>query len=474
MYLTDYLMRHAQNQKAKTAVSFEGDQITWGQLCDKVINLSGFFSKQLGVKDQQVVTIVMTNSIDFIVVYLAALHAGHIVMPVDPAYKKLEIDAMIERLAPAMIIYQSRYARQIGDHKIPVYDSAELLSKKYSTGAQLRISPDKQVASLTSTSGTSGSPKTVPNTHANHIWNIEACSEIWGWTGDDTLLLALPLSHMHGLVIGLSGAVYHGNTIYLRQQNFDAKDVLGELSSGRISFFTHGPIAYSRMLEERGDYDLSKVRVMISGSAPFPPQLWRDFKDRFGVEVIETYGTSETGRIAGNRPGAIKLGSPGKPMPGADVKTLESGELAVKSPGVFPGYWHNPQATRKAATEDGFWRTGDIAEIKDGYVYLKGRTQERIRKFGYTVSPRDVEWALLENPKIKEAFVLGIQAADGPNDMIHYFITGDINEKDVADYCKDNLPFSWRADKVWLLTTLPRTSNGKPHVKKMQEMAGHR
>jgi acyl-CoA synthetase (AMP-forming)/AMP-acid ligase II len=469
--LTDYLKVNAKNHAGKPAIIFESDQISWADLYEKVEAGSRYFAGQLGGSEQKVVALLMTNSIEFVQVYLSVLHAGHIAMPLDPVYKRLEIDAMINRVKPAVIVIQDRYKDLVGAHEIPVLLAAGIFDKKWPEAPRLRLPPAEQVASLTFTSGTSGQPKVVPNTHQNHIWNIEACSKVWDWTKDDTLLVTLPLSHMHGIVICLSGALYHGNTMYLRQQSFDAKAVLEELSSGRISLFTQGPIAYIKMLAQTGDYDLSGVRLMISGSAPFPPSLWQEFKDRFGIEVVETYGTSETGRIAANSLDEQVLGSPGRPLPGVDLQLSPDGEVQIKSGGVFPGYYKNAAATRQSRTADGYWRTGDIAEIRDGNVFLKGRVQERIRRFGYTLSPRDVEWALLENPKIKEAFVMGKQKQDRPNDELYYFIAGDITDDEINNYCKANLPFSWRPDHIIFVKNLPRTENGKPHVKRLKEMA---
>jgi acyl-CoA synthetase (AMP-forming)/AMP-acid ligase II len=463
---------HAQETPNKTAVVFEGREITFGQLMTEVESASSFFTDKLGNDKQQVVALLATNSIEFIIAHLSIMHAGHITMPLDPSFKKLEIDAILQRLKPAMLVYQSDYSDKFSSHHaITIVNLIEITNyqpnakKKY-----LRLAADKQIATITFTSGTSGEPKGVPNTHANHAWNIYACSKIWDWTSNDNLLINLPLSHMHGLVIGLSGCVYHGNTMYLQQQSFDTEAVLKLLASGKISFFTHGPIAYARLLEAKHDYDINRVRLFISGSAPLPPSLWKEFKKRYGVEIIETYGTSETGRIAGNLPAAKRLGTPGKPMPGVDVRISDTGEIEVKSAGVFPGYWNNQEATAKAMAPGGYWRTGDLGEMRDGYVYLKGRVQERIRKFGHTVSPRDVEWALLENPKVKEAYVLGVQDAKGLNDQIVYFVSGDITESDLQEYSKANLPFSWRPDRLFILNSLPRTQNGKPHLRKMKAM----
>jgi malonyl-CoA/methylmalonyl-CoA synthetase len=471
MHLTDLLAGHAKNKGGQPAIIFEGQEISWGELWRQVEAASRFFMSELGSQEQRVVALLATNSIEFIVVYLAILHAGHIVMPLDPVYKKLEIDAIIDQVKPSLIIIQPRYAAQVGNHDIPVMTAADTLKRPGSDGPVLRLAADKQVASLTFTSGTSGQPKVVPNTHANHIWNIKACSQVWDWDSDDTLLITLPLSHMHGLVIGLSGALYHGNRLYLRQQSFDAKEILNELSSGRISLFTHGPIAYMKMLEQPGDYDLSKVRLFISGSAPLPPKVWQDFKDRFGVRIVETYGTSETGRIAANRLDDIKTGSPGRPLPGVDVRLTSDQEVTVKSDGVFPGYWQNQAATTAATSADGYWRTGDIGQFEDERLVLKGRVQERIRRFGFTVSPRDVEWALLKNPKIKEVLVIGRPVKGQPDDELIYFMSADIDEAAIKQYGKTNLPFSWRPDRVIILDSIPRTRNGKPKISELKALA---
>lgn len=348
----------------------------------------------------------------------------------------------------------------------------ELIGHDGPVGNLIEIPANQQIATLTFTSGTTGKPKAVPNTHANHIWNIEACSEIWDWTADDTLLVSLPLSHMHGIVICLSGAIYHGNTIYL-QRWFDEEATLKALASGQISFFTHAASAYVKLVTHKSsDYDLSKVRLCISGAAPLPPAVWQDFKDRFGVQILETYGSSETGRIAGNRLHERVLGSPGKPMPGVELRLNASGEVEVSSPGVFPGYYQNESATDEFMTKDGFWRTGDIAELKNGYVYLKGRVQERIRRFGYTISPRDVEWAIQQHPKVKDIYVMGRQKAGDTSDELIYFIVTSLSDDQIWDYCKQNLIFAWRPDKIVHLDELPRNRSGKASIGKLKAMVG--
>jgi acyl-CoA synthetase (AMP-forming)/AMP-acid ligase II len=473
-YITDYLMSNAGRLPDKLAIEFEGRQLSWRELWREVEDQSGYFERELGAKRQKIVALLLTNSIDFVITYLAVLHSGHIVLPLDPAYKKLELDTIINQLKPALVVTSPRYLDQVSYKDTVLFGD---LAKIGPAANPLRIGADRQIASLTFTSGTSGHPKAVPNTHANQMWSIKVCSIVWKWTEKDSLLLCLPLSHWYGLVMGLAGVIYHGNSLYLKQQAFKAEEILDELSSGRITMFTHVPLGYAKLLEAdpAGMHDLSSVRVCISGSAALAPAIWREFKHRFGVEVVETYGSSETGRIAGNSLDNKVLGSPGPALPEVKVKLSEDEELLVKSPGLFPGYYKNPAATKAALMDDGYWRTGDIAEIKDGNIFLKGRLQERIRRFGYTISPRDVEWALLKNPRIREVLVMGRQEAETPNDELVYFMATSLNDEQVKAYCKENLLFAWRPDRIIRVEALPRTRTGKaslPELRKLAELSG--
>jgi acyl-CoA synthetase (AMP-forming)/AMP-acid ligase II len=418
-----------------------------------------------------VIQILLPNGWRFVVAYLAILELGHIALPLDPAYKKLELEAMSQQIPAVCLITDENYSAR--DNKVAKISLIDELLKHQSVDKslrRLRFEPAAQIASLTFTSGTTGQPKAVPNTHANHIWNIEVCSKVWAWTEQDSLLISLPLSHMHGIVMGLAGIIYHGNTMYL-QEWFDEKRTLESLASGKISFFTHAASAYIKLLQaETDEYDLSSVRLCVSGAAPLPPAVWHEFKKRFGIEILETYGSSETGRIAGNSLDKRVLGSPGKVLPGVNLRIDENGEILVKSGGLFPGYYKNPEATSQSLTADGYWRTGDIGELKDGYVFLKGRKQERIRRFGYTISPRDIEWALQKSPKISDTYVMGRQLPGDPNDQLIYFIVGDISDDELKAYCKENLLFAWRPDRVIRLDNLPRSHTGKPKIETLRKL----
>jgi acyl-CoA synthetase (AMP-forming)/AMP-acid ligase II len=470
-HLTDYLEMHSRKLPDKPAIICEDRQLSWSELDQEVSAAAAALSAKIEPSaNQQVVQILLPNGWQFIIAYLAIIKLGHIALPLDPAYKKLELDAIIKQIPAVVLITDGHYIDLINADDTAIMRAEELADGRNYKFKPLRFSAGEQVASLTFTSGTTGKPKAVPNTHANHIWNIEVCSQAWDWTSHDSLLISLPLSHWYGIVMGLSGALYHGNTLYIHQW-FDERKTLETLATGKISLFTHAASAYIKLLQFNGKYDLSKVRLCISGGAPLPPAVWHEFKSRFGIEILETYGSSETGRIAGNSLDKRILGSPGEILPGVSVRIDKNGEVLVKSEGLFPGYYQNPEATAASLTSDGYWETGDIGEIKDGYIFLKGRRQERIRRFGYTISPRDVEWSLLNNPKIKDAYVMGNQRSGQPNDELVYFIVGDIGQAELNDYAKQNLLFAWRPDKIIHLDDLPRTRSGKPKISSLKQLA---
>lgn len=443
--------------------------MSWRQLADLVEKTASQLAVSLDMDKPEVIALFLPNSIDFVVSYLAILHTGHIAFPLDPAYKKLELDSIIKEICPAALITNEAYSQRITKPKCKTFQVQELSRAKKVDQNWLRLPADQQIASLTFTSGTTGKPKAVPNTHANHIWNIRVCSKVWKWSSADSLLISLPLSHWYGIVMGLSGALIHANTLYL-QEWFEPEETLRLLSSGTVTFFTHISHAYQKMLAVDGKFDLSNVRLCVSGGAPLPPEVWHNFKNRFGIEIVETYGSSETGRIAANTLTLKRLGSPGKILPTVKVRLNKKSEVLVNSSGLFPGYFRNQTATKKSYTNDGYFKTGDIGELKDGFLFLKGRISERIRRFGYTISPRDIEWAMHQHHKIDDIYVMARQVDGEPDDQLVYFVVGDMSEEEIRSYCKDNLLFAWRPDRIVFLKKLPRTGSGKPKVAEFRKL----
>lgn len=471
-HIYDHLAKQARELPDKPALICEDRTLTFSELWDEVQQFAGYLAPQLSGEKQEVVAILLPNSWQFVVAHLGTLLAGHINMPIDPTYKKLEIGGITEQQHPAHVITHAK----VKDEFDPSFRFTIIENEAWKSADKLeqglRLPAEEQIATLLFTSGTTGKPKITAYSHSNHMWNPAAVSELWKWTAEDTLLMSTPLSHWHGLAVILNGGLLHGNTIYV-QERFEPAKTLAKLESGDISLYMHVPIAYYKMVEhEPGkQYDLSKVRLFVSGSSYLPPAIWHQFKNRFGHDILERYGSSETGLIASNTLDERIPGSVGYLLPGVDVKVID-GELAMKSPGRFVGYYGNEEATNAKITDDGYWMTGDLGEFaEDGRLNLHGRVQEKMKKNGYTVFPRDIEWALMKDERISDAFVLGLQDEGALSDRIVYFIVGDITEEQVHAYCKQHLPAAWRPDIIRFLDAIPKSPAGKPKLAMLRASA---
>jgi malonyl-CoA/methylmalonyl-CoA synthetase len=235
----------------------------------------------------------------------------------------------------------------------------------------------------------------------------------------------------------------------------------------------HVPIAYFKLVEyaDGKQFDISQVRLCISGSSYLPPAIWNSFKEAFGQEILERYGSSETGLIASNTLDVRHPGVVGHVLPGVDVRVEADGQLAMHSPGRFLGYFRNPEATAKNFTADGWWLTGDIGEFNDeGELRLKGRIQEKIKKLGYTVFPRDVEWAVMQNPGVHDVVAIGVQVPESLSDTLVYFVVSDLSEDEITKFCKEHLPGAWRPDRIIKLDEMPKTRSGKPKLAQLRTM----
>jgi len=350
------------------------------------------------------------SSIEFVVSYVAALRAGLTVVPLNPSYPEPEVRAVVTESAPAAAIAASdERARWIGD--------AGAISEVFSPDlGQLRDGPEcaldfadtDATALLVYTSGTTGRPKGVPLSHGNLLASATAVGLAWRWEPADRLLLTLPLFHVHGLGVGINGALCAGAAIELRPR-FDPDDVAARATGGATMFFGV-PAMYERLARGGQAAALKALRLTVSGSAPLPAELAQVIARDAGQVPLERYGMTETLMLAGNpyEPDARRPGTVGFPLPGVELRLADTGEVQVRGPNVIAGYLDRPQETAEAFTADGWFRTGDLGELDgDGYLRLVGRSKELIITGGYNVYPREVEEALATHPSVREVAVVG-------------------------------------------------------------------
>lgn len=280
------------------------------------------------------------------------------------------------------------------------------------------VSPE-DLSDILFTSGTTGRPKGAIITHDNLAGTVLPLHEAWRWSRRDVLLHALPLFHIHGLIVAQHGALYAGaRTLWMPR--FEPTEALALMAQSTV--FMGVPTFYHRLLSLPASVraDLSGMRLLTSGSAPLSAQAHAAFAERFGQRILERYGMTEAGIVLSNpvdgerRPGAVGFALPGvsirlvDPATGVDVAAGEVGEIRIRGPGVIPGYLNLPGQTA-AAFDDGWLCSGDLARRdEDGYVHIVGRSKDLVITGGLNVYPVEVERVLLSHPAVDEVAVVGI------------------------------------------------------------------
>ena len=392
-----------------------------------------------GVGPGDRVALSLGKSTGLVTAHLAVLGVGACVVPLNPALSAAEIEAVLRQADVALAITNAAVLTRApetgravrgpwwvadGDGVPPDTEPLSDVLAGFRSGPEPRVGTADEDALLLFTSGTTGQPKGVGLTHANIAANLHALLvETWRMTEDDRLLHALPPHHLHGLALGLYGTLFTGGAAVLVER-FDPAVVLAGLRAQRISVFMGVPTMYHRMVETAGDFALDSVRLCISGSAPLSVETFRRFAARFGHRIVERSGLTETAINTSNPiDGECRAGTVGTALPGIEVGVFDatdhrplphgqSGEIRVRGPNVFRGYWRNPAATAEAF-HDGWFRTGDIGVLDaDGYLTIDGRMKELIIVGGTNVTPGEVEAALEPETGVRDVAVAGVPDAD--------------------------------------------------------------
>ncbi|MFJ7780604.1 acyl-CoA synthetase [Streptomyces yangpuensis] len=317
------------------------------------------------------------------------------------------------------------------------------------------------------TSGTTGAPKGVVLSSAAITADLDALAEAWQWTAEDTLVHGLPLFHVHGLVLGVFGALRTGSRlVHTGRPTPEAYAAAG----GSLYFGV--PTVWSRIAREpQAAAALSGARLLVSGSAALPAPVFRDIERASGHRIVERYGMTETLiTVSGRAGGDLHPGTVGTPLPGIATRIAaedgaEIGELQLTGPTLFSGYLGRPEATAAAYTEDGWFRTGDIAAVdaKDGVHRIVGRAStDLIKSGGYRIGAGEIENALLDHPRVREAAVVGVPDADLGQRIVAFVVAEGVTGAELTDFVAAHLSVHKRPREVRFVEAVPRNAMGKP------------
>jgi malonyl-CoA/methylmalonyl-CoA synthetase len=423
----------------------------------------GFLAAGLAPGDRVVVS--AAASVAAVVAYVGALRAGLVVVPVNTQYREAEVAHIVRDAAPRAAVVDDRergtWVTAASAGPVTVTGVDALPPPAAGTGDLPSRGPGDP-ALLIYTSGTTGTPKGALLSHGNLVSGIEALRLAWRWEPADRLTHTLPLFHLHGLGAGINGSLQAGASVLLRPR-FDAADVVASVRELGATLFFGVPTMYARLAQEPGLAGLGALRLCVSGSAPLPPDLFAAIREGSGQSTLERYGTTETMLTVSNpydgerRPGAV-----GFPLPGVELR-LAGGEIEVRGPSVFGGYWGRPDATAESFTADGWFRTGDIGELDDdGYLHIVGRSKELIITGGYNVYPREVEEALRDHPAVAEVAVAGLPDPTW-GEAVTAWVVGatPADEASILAFARARLAPYKCPKSVRVVDALPRNALGK-------------
>lgn len=449
----------------------------------------------LGARVGDRVTVQVEKSPEALWLYLACLRAGLVYHPLNTAYKSSELEYFLGNAEPSVVICTAGSLELFRDLASGAGVEHLLTLEADGSGSlpeaavacpetfETVTSQADDLAALLYSSGTTGRPKGIMLSHRNLGSNGRTLVDIWGFTPDDVLLHALPIFHVHGLFVATSCVLLSGASMRWLDK-FDAGAVVAALPECTVMMGV--PTYYTRLLAEPGfDRDVcSNMRLFISGSAPLLAETFEDFERRTGHAILERYGMTETNMNSSNPlNGERRPGTVGPPLPGVELRVVddhgavvpagETGNLQVRGPNVFQGYWRMPEKTREDFTDDGFFNTGDKASISDdGYVSIVGRSKDMIICGGLNVYPKEIEEILDGLNGVVETAVIGVPHADFGEAVVAVLVPAPgtvLEESAVIAFSRANMANFKVPKRVFMVDELPRNAMGKVQKNLLRE-----
>ena len=483
LYLT-YREGFPQDLKSPFLEYPDGCLITYEELEEQSSQYANGFS-DLGLQPGDRVSVQVDKSPEVIFIYLACLRSNLIFHPLNTAYKESELSFFLDDAKPSVFICQKEIYENIsslGLKKEPQYvftllplEGESIQSIKRKGDHEIVDCSEEHTAALLYSSGTTGKPKGIMLTHGNIGSNALALKEAWNFTQEDCLLHALPIYHVHGLFVAL-GCVFLSGSKVLWMSAFDADEVQKILP--KCSVMMGVPTYYTRLLSSpRLNQDTTaNIRVFISGSAPLLEDTFNEFHSKTGHYILERYGMTETNIICSNPiEGKRKPGTVGLPLERQNLRIVddslnnldkdEIGNIQVKGPNVFNGYWNLPEKTNEDFSSDNYFNTGDKGFIdQDGYLTIVGRSKDMIISGGLNVYPKEIE-SLIDNLEgVGESAVIGLKDDDLGEKVVAVVVRkdkSDITEEELITTLKKGIAGFKVPKQVIFVEELPRNAMGK-------------
>jgi len=454
------------------ALEFQGATYSFGDIDARSNRLAQLLARR-GLKKGDRLCVYLANCVEMIDLFLACVKRGVIFVPINILYRDREISHILRDAEPVAAVTAASDFPSL----VPIWNPSDLAREAAALPNERPsvVLDGDDPAGIIYTSGTTGTSKGAMLTHNNFASNAVNLLACWQITSADRFLLALPLFHVHGLGNGIHCWLASGCRMRLLER-FEHQKAPAEFLDFQPTLFFGVPTVYVRLLDFPPDQARQigkRMRLFVSGSAPLSAQTFEEFRALFGHAILERYGMSETIMNMSNPyVGERRPGSVGLPLPGVSVRLLgaeggavaagETGEVYLKGPNIFAGYWRREDATR-AAFVDGYFRTGDLAvRSADGYYTLSGRKSDLIISGGFNIYPREIEEFLEEQEGVVEAAVAGVPDRVRGEVPVAYIVTATaIDATQLEACCREKLA-SFKIPRSFVLVDkLPRNALGK-------------
>ena len=422
---------HLKNDYDKTALVEGESSYSYGEVNARIDRCAtGLLGDKPDLEEERIAFFIPA-SLDYVTVMHGVWRAGGIAVPLNVASAVSELDHYLTCASVTRMIANGEYQESLRDLcselNIELLSVDDVLAE---TAGNLPVLEEDRRAMMLFTSGTTNKPKGVVSTHKTIVAQITTLIDAWEWSGDDVIPLFLPLHHIHGIINILSCGLWAGATVHLFAK-FDIPKITQEVTAGTYNVFMAVPTIYVKLIQYFDSIDKEEVqricdgfkdmRLNISGSAACPVKLFKQWQELTGQVLLERYGMTEIGMgISNPYNGERRAGCVGHPLPGVECQLFDEydqpineeaspGEIRIKGDNVFLEYWDNPTATEESF-KDGWFCTGDVAVVEDGYYRIMGRSSvDIIKSGGYKLSALEIEGVLLTHDAIAEVAVIGVE-----------------------------------------------------------------
>jgi fatty-acyl-CoA synthase len=458
--LDRWIRERARTTPDRTAIVFGDRHVTYRELHERSDARAAALAAR-GLRRGDRLATLTGNSPEHVEVFFACAKLGLILLPLNWRLAPPELAYQLGDAEPSLFLVEE--GLEAPPARVPVEPRGEAPAAGQPPTAALA---NDDPLLLIYTSGTTGRPKGALLTHANCFWTNLSLDLMLGITGDDVILQTLPQFHVGGWNVQPLLAWWKGATVVL-ERSFDPERVLRLLAERRITTMMGVPSTYLFLAQQPGfeQADLSSLRLAVVGGAPMPEALLDTWHER-GVAVVQGYGLTEAApNVLGMPPedAARKQGFAGRPYPYVDVRLSIEGELLVRGPNVFAGYWRRPEATAAVFAAGGWLRTGDVAEAdEEGFYRIRGRLKDMFISGGENVYPAEVEAVLHEHPAVVDAAVVGVPDERwGETGVAFVVARAEVGAEELIELCRSRLARYKVPRAIAFLDELPRSGSGK-------------